>query len=354
MSVPQIPIVANELPLASFPVADAAIAELAAKFAPLVITNLEDKAALAAVHSARMVVKNLRVEVEKKRVALKADALAWGRNVDAEAKRLTVLLSPIEERLEAEEWKVAAEKQRLANIAAEEAAARLKVRMDALAAFRAFAAPKSVEAMDDETFRSFLEAAGAKFAAEQKAEADRKAAEAAEAARIAKERAEAQAAQAAEAARLAKEREELRLERLRLDQERVEAEDAARKVRADQEAEAARLEALRVASWPKPIVVTEPPPADYETADQPAGLEDEVVDGEFVVVPELSAGAAEDAAIVQRFLRSVNDLENAANAIRDGRLRERVVNILADCGSSLFSASAIAARSAVAMAGSAG
>ena len=60
-----------------------------------------------------MVVKNHRVAVEKKRKDLKADALEWGRKVDAEAKRITVLLEPIEVHLQTEEDKVTKEKERI-------------------------------------------------------------------------------------------------------------------------------------------------------------------------------------------------------------------------------------------------
>jgi len=60
-----------------------------------------------------MVVKNHRVAVEKKRKDLKADALEWGRKVDAEAKRISALLEPIEVHLQTEEDKVTKEKERI-------------------------------------------------------------------------------------------------------------------------------------------------------------------------------------------------------------------------------------------------
>ena len=57
--------------------------------------------------------KGKRVEVEKKRKELKADALEWGRKVDTEAKRIFGLLEPIETHLQTEENRVAQEKERI-------------------------------------------------------------------------------------------------------------------------------------------------------------------------------------------------------------------------------------------------
>jgi hypothetical protein len=60
----------------------------------------------------------LRNEIEKKRVELKADSLAWGRKVDAEAKRLKEKLLEIEEPLKAKrlvvDARIAQEKEAIA------------------------------------------------------------------------------------------------------------------------------------------------------------------------------------------------------------------------------------------------
>ena len=61
--------------------------------------------------------------IEKRRVELKADALAFGRNVDAEAKRITVQLSAIEDPLKAQKDAVDNEKARIRQ---EEEAARIR------------------------------------------------------------------------------------------------------------------------------------------------------------------------------------------------------------------------------------
>jgi hypothetical protein len=94
-------------------VTEAAVAEMKNQFMPLVINDIDDKESFDAVHNARMVVKNHRVSIEKKRKELKADALEYGRKVDSEAKRITALLEPIETHLQTEEDKVINEKKRI-------------------------------------------------------------------------------------------------------------------------------------------------------------------------------------------------------------------------------------------------
>jgi DNA repair exonuclease SbcCD ATPase subunit len=154
-------------------IGDDAIAEMAEKYLVLTVQDVNDKPGLAAVHEARRVVKRTRVEIEKTRKGLNEDALAWQRTVNTEAKRLTALLTPIENHLEHEEGIVAREKERLR---AEEEAKRLQAEKKA----RDEAA--AIEAAER-----------AKVAEEQRHEAERLAAERAELDRVRKEQAEAQA-----------------------------------------------------------------------------------------------------------------------------------------------------------------
>ncbi len=107
---------------------DTAIAEMSERFLPLQISGIDDAEGLKAVHSARMVVKSHRIQVEKVRKELKADSLAYGRRVDGEAKRITALLEPIERHLSDQEDAVIIEKERIKN------AARLKAEAEAKAA----------------------------------------------------------------------------------------------------------------------------------------------------------------------------------------------------------------------------
>ena len=79
-----------------YDVPTAAVEDMAKRFAPLEIT---DTASYKEVTSAIAEVRTLRITVEKKRVELKRDALEYGRKVDSEAKRITAMLSPIENEL---------------------------------------------------------------------------------------------------------------------------------------------------------------------------------------------------------------------------------------------------------------
>jgi len=89
------------------------IAKLKDKYMPLEITDLEDKEQLDAVHEARMVMVKVRTTIEKERKAQKAAAIAYGNEVDADAKVLFAESNPIEEHLKIEEDKVINEKKRI-------------------------------------------------------------------------------------------------------------------------------------------------------------------------------------------------------------------------------------------------
>lgn len=235
--------------LIKFHVADAAIAELSAKYAPLKVNGVHDQAGLAAVHEARMTVKGLRVDVEKTRVALKADALEYGRKVDAEAKRLIGLLTPIESRLEEEETAVAREKERMKEEERRKKQAALQVRIDALDACRAFANATAVAEMSEEQFAAFLKEAQAKYQQKLADDAEAERLRRAEDARLAAEREELQRqreAQEAEAKarREAAEKREAEM-RAELAKAKAAQEEEAKRVRDEQEAERRKLEAER-------------------------------------------------------------------------------------------------------------
>lgn len=85
--------------LQKFNITDTALAEMKEKYIPMVIPTIEHKAEYLAVKDARAIVKSKRIEVEKKRKELKEDSLKFGRAIDAEAKRITIQLSEIEDRL---------------------------------------------------------------------------------------------------------------------------------------------------------------------------------------------------------------------------------------------------------------
>jgi hypothetical protein len=99
--------------IVQYNVTDAAIEKMKSEYMALTVTGLDDEIGFKQVHEARMIVKSHRVEVEKTRKGLKADALEWGKKVEAEAKRVTALLEPIETHLQTEEEKITKEKERI-------------------------------------------------------------------------------------------------------------------------------------------------------------------------------------------------------------------------------------------------
>ena len=94
-------------------VSDAAIAEMSEMYLPLKVSGLDDKEGYEKVRAARLNVKTKRCEVEKKREELKHESLEYGRAVDAEAKRLTALLAPIEKHLTEQQDIIDKEKKRI-------------------------------------------------------------------------------------------------------------------------------------------------------------------------------------------------------------------------------------------------
>ena len=149
-------------------------------------------------------VRDARVAIERRRVELKADALAYGRLVDSKAKELTALLLEIEEPLKAKKQAVDDEKAR---IKAEAEAARRAVIEAELAAKRA---------AEEEAARLVREA-------EEKRLAEERAALEAERAKLAEAQAALEAARKAEADRIESER-KAEYSRQQAERERLEAE----------------------------------------------------------------------------------------------------------------------------------
>jgi len=196
--------------------------------------------------------RDTRVKVEKRRVELKADALVYGRLVDTEAKRVTALISAIEDPLKAKKDAVDNE---AARIKAEADAAKLKAIQDEIDRNNAAKEAEAKALRDAEEARiaaeraalakerEAMEAERAKADAARKAEQDRIAAEqavVAEAQRKEREALEAQRREI-ERARLAAEHE---IAQARIDAEQVEFERQA-KIRAEKDA-AERVERERV------------------------------------------------------------------------------------------------------------
>lgn len=157
--------------LISYSPTEQAIAAWREQFMRLKIRDLKDAEGYKAVHEARMVVKDARVSIEKKRKELKADALEYGRKVDAEAKRITALIEPIELHLQTEESRIDAEREAVKNAARlqEEAEARAKQEAEK-AAFRAEQELVAAEARKLAAEREALEADKRKVAEQHAAQ----------------------------------------------------------------------------------------------------------------------------------------------------------------------------------------
>lgn len=258
--------------LSSITAIETSIAEMRQKYMPLKITDVDDKKQFDAVHEARMEVRTLRIDVEKKRKELKADALEFGKLVDSSAKKITGMIEPIEEHLQQQEDIVTAEKERRKREAEEKRQAVLQSRVDQLTAVGGACSIVLLGGMTDSEFSEVLSKATAEHAA--KVEADRIAAEAraAEEKRLAEERAkleaerkeqeriaaEQRAAAEAERKKIDEERRAVEAEKLRLEQEerrRKEVAEAAEKARIETEQrlkreaeEKAKAEADRIAA----------------------------------------------------------------------------------------------------------
>jgi hypothetical protein len=104
-------------------ITDTAINKMKTEYMALKVVGVDDSTGCQIVHDARIVVRDHRIAVEKTRKDLKADALEYGRKVDAEAKRITALLEPIESYLQEQEDIVKKEQERIKmeKIKAEEA-----------------------------------------------------------------------------------------------------------------------------------------------------------------------------------------------------------------------------------------
>lgn len=96
-------------PLTRYSPSDAAIAEAREKFAGLTFDTPKNYDAGT---KALAVLRSWRTGIEKVRVAANADALAWQRNNNAEAKRLTLQIEEIERPLKEAKQAIDDEKER--------------------------------------------------------------------------------------------------------------------------------------------------------------------------------------------------------------------------------------------------
>jgi chemosensory pili system protein ChpA (sensor histidine kinase/response regulator) len=200
----------------------------------LAIADLGNKSEVAAVVEAHRMVKAYRVKIEKKRKEIKAPALAFGKAVDKEGKRLMALIEPLETHLDAEREKLRAAERAAAEAEKKAEAEKLQGRIDAMNAVNG---PVNLDMLANITDQSFeLELRAAK-----EAEAER----VAEQHRIEKEREAAAEAEQVER-RAAMERENAaRIEREKLAEEnRVQQKELQRLKQAESQRVAAERPAI--------------------------------------------------------------------------------------------------------------
>lgn len=212
--------------LKAFDLPQAAVTQLAQEYMPLRINSVDDKEMYDKVHKARMFVKGKRVDIEKRREELKSGHIKAGKAIDAEAKRLTELLIPIEQYLQSEETRIDEEKERVKEEKRQNELKRLQDRIARLKAYECIVPGELLSQMTDEEFEKEEELA--------------KTTHEAKLARLAEE----EEKRKAEEARLAKEKEKQEEERKRQEKIKKEQDEKAAELAAKEKELAAREAAL--------------------------------------------------------------------------------------------------------------
>lgn len=212
----------------------------------LVLKDKEDSETYQLIKSYQKIAVSKRLEVEKKRKELNEDALKWQRTVNAEAKRITALLEPIEEHLNEQKKIYEEELERKKNLV-------LIARRDELLAIGfiiqngVLVHPKTsiiihgdtLKAMTDIAFQNELERWRSEIEAILKAEKEEQERKQAEELRLAEERA------AIEKERAEMEAMRLELQRLKAEAERKAQEELAEQQRLEQQ----KIEEQRQAAY---------------------------------------------------------------------------------------------------------
>jgi hypothetical protein len=116
----------------------------------LTIAGIEDKEGYKVVHDKRMILKNIRVKIEKTRKDLKAGVLAMGKAIDDKAKELTALLEPAEKTLHEKEKAIDDEIERLKQEEERKKREKIQARYKAIAALGMIPDPYLNEITDEE------------------------------------------------------------------------------------------------------------------------------------------------------------------------------------------------------------
>ncbi len=207
------------------------------------VDNVDDKESMKAARETRLHLKNIRVEVEKKRKELKEDSLRYGRAIDGVANILKQMIEPIENYLlKQEEFAIEQERVRLRELVMQRESELLQLEVDTT--------HFDLSNMAEDAFSQLLTVSKIAFNMKKKAEAE------AEEQRISKEKAEQ-----IERERIQKENEDLKKQQairdIELAAERKKFEDARlkreqeieKKIKEEadrREAELARIEKERI------------------------------------------------------------------------------------------------------------
>lgn len=208
--------------------------KILAEYQAIVVTEEDQFDLMADARSKRLALKNIRVDVEKKRKELKEDSMRTGRAIDSVARFVKETIEPAEKYLETQE--------KFAEIRQAERAAKIKAeRIEKLMQYTYDLSLYNMDSMTEEQFNSLLTDLKAQHEArlaEQKRIEDE---------RIAKQKAEAEEQERVRAenaklkkeaeAREAKIAEEQKQYETKIAEERKAAEEREAKVRAEREAE---------------------------------------------------------------------------------------------------------------------
>jgi hypothetical protein len=249
--------------LTEFSAAGAAIADMVKTYGHLTIVDLENKSEVAAVVEAHRMVKACRVKIEKKRKEIKAPALAFGKAVDKEGKRLAALIEPLETHLDGEREKLRAAERAAAEAEKKAAAEKLQGRIDAMNAVNGPVNLDMLANITDQAFelelRAATEAEAERVADQHRIEKEREAEEArrAEADRLTEE-----------AARIAREAAEKEHEKL-AEENRVQQKELQRLKQAESQRAAAERVPAKSPPYPEGAMVTHPAPGITVTEHRP-------------------------------------------------------------------------------------
>lgn len=188
----------------------AVLEEMANSYRDLTIEGIDDKAGFKKVSEARKDLKAKRVELTKQGKSMRDGLTQINRFIKSKEDELVGIIAPVEEKLQEEENRIEAEKERIRLEAEVRERARIQARVDTLLQYGRQVDIAELTSLSDETFELLVAKAKEEFEVEQE-EKRRKEEE-----RLAEER------------RMEEERERLRKEHQALEEER-------RKIREEQE-----------------------------------------------------------------------------------------------------------------------